>query len=86
MRKELDFILLGHYSYDANVCPDAMDFHHRDPLQKDGSINNLMNRAWVVIENELKKCSLLCCRCHRELHWVEKQGIPYDTGRNGKTA
>ncbi len=24
--------------------------------------------SWEMIEKELKKCVLLCCRCHREVH------------------
>lgn len=46
---------------------EAFDFHHEDPLGKDFEISSKMT-SWKAIENELKKCSLLCCRCHREVH------------------
>jgi hypothetical protein len=28
---------------------------------------NMSSRSWNSVINELKKCCLLCCRCHREL-------------------
>lgn len=51
-----------------NKCPDALEFHHTEPEHKDLAIGST-NRAWDVIERELKKCILLCANCHREEHY-----------------
>lgn len=51
-----------------NIC--GLDFHHINPNEKDFSISKIKTtpKSWSVFESELKKCILLCCRCHRELH------------------
>lgn len=52
-----------------NKCKDSLVFHHNNPEEKtfeigdDGRI-----RKWEAIQNELDKCSLLCCNCHLEEH------------------
>lgn len=53
-------------SYDK--CSAAMDFHHRDPTQKEFRIASGHTRKWEFIRAELDKCDLLCSNCHRELH------------------
>lgn len=53
--------------YDGLKCPEAMDFHHRDPTQKEFRVS----QGTLSLEKqktEVDKCALLCCRCHRELH------------------
>ena len=50
-------------------CKAALEFHHLDPKQKDFTIGNEgQTRSWQKIKEEVEKCMLLCCRCHRELH------------------
>lgn len=54
-------------------CQAALEFHHRDPSQKDIDPSLLKDRrlnAYVL--TELEKCDLLCAVCHREVHyeWV----------------
>lgn len=49
-------------------CQEALDFHHRDPAEKDFTISHHWNRAWKVLEKEILKCALLCNRCHTEVH------------------
>jgi|SRR5690606_4371730 len=46
----------------------AMDFHHKDPNEKDKSVSHISNKKWKFIKNELDKCQLLCSNCHREVH------------------
>lgn len=48
-----------------SACISAMDFHHPDPLQKEG-----VKAHWTFERNkaELDKCVLVCSRCHREIH------------------
>lgn len=47
--------------------PVAFDFHHLDYREKDFNLSAKMT-SWKAIEAELKKCVLLCARCHREVH------------------
>ena len=55
-----------HCGYDR--CFDALEFHHVDG-RKDFSISqDGLTRSWARVENELKKCILICANCHREEH------------------
>ena len=56
----------GKCGYDKNLA--CLDFHHLDPSQKKEGWKTLRLKSWDKIVKELKKCILLCCRCHRELH------------------
>jgi len=53
-----------------NKCLKALQFHHLDPSKKNFHIssNNKRSIAWNVIEQELKKCILVCANCHAEIH------------------
>jgi predicted RNA-binding Zn-ribbon protein involved in translation (DUF1610 family) len=46
------------------------DFHHLDPEKKDfkPSANELANKSWIKVKEELDKCELLCAICHRLEH------------------
>lgn len=49
----------------------ALEFHHRDPSEKDYTISQLRSIGKVFdgrVQEELDKCHLLCNRCHREVH------------------
>lgn len=50
-------------------CNSAMEFHHKDPKQKDfGFSVDGHTRGWEIVKLELDKCILLCANCHREEH------------------
>ena len=56
-------------------CPAAMDFHHTDPNGKDFALGRYRKAGITkdgaltdTVKRELDKCTLLCCRCHREVH------------------
>jgi predicted transcriptional regulator len=54
-----------------NSCLNALEFHHRDPTEKEISITNLFKWGKLDFESakkEIDKCSLLCANCHREIH------------------
>ena len=52
-----------------NKCNRALVFHHLDPNEKDfGFSTKGITRSWNLIEEELKKCVLLCSNCHMEVH------------------
>lgn len=46
----------------------ALDFHHRDPKEKDFNLARMKTRSEELIRAELDKCTLLCANCHREEH------------------
>lgn len=50
-------------------CQAALEFHHRDPLEKDFRISQGNSWSWAKIQPELDKCALLCATCHREEHF-----------------
>ncbi len=53
-----------------NKSSNALDFHHLDPTFKEMSFGKMRSHpaGWGRIVIELRKCVLLCCRCHREVH------------------
>ena len=55
-------------------CIDALDFHHRDPSEKDFTI---AGKSWSFerLKKEADKCILVCSNCHREIHF-EIKNIP----------
>jgi hypothetical protein len=53
--------------------PATLDFHHKDPTQKDVAVSKAINRHWNFnqILAEVKKCEILCANCHRKEHFHE---------------
>jgi predicted HNH restriction endonuclease len=51
-----------------NKCLHALEFHHKDPTQKDFGISNGNCNSWNRMRNEIDKCILVCANCHREIH------------------
>ena len=51
----------------------ALDFHHRDPLQKDITISKMISDSYSKenILKEIQKCDILCSNCHRIFHYKE---------------
>ena len=47
--------------------PEVLDFHHRDPIEKDFQISD---KGWSFerLKKELDKCDLVCKNCHEEIH------------------
>jgi hypothetical protein len=47
-----------------------MDFHHVNKEKKcfGLSATNIVGMGWKKVWEEIQKCVLLCCRCHREYH------------------
>ena len=53
--------------YNKSNC--ALDFHHKDPNEKDFGIGKQRRTKFdEKIMAELDKCMLLCANCHREKH------------------
>lgn len=58
--------------YDS--CNDALSFHHVNPEDKKFNINPITTEFGAKkLIDELNKCILLCCRCHREIHFKERE-------------
>lgn len=54
-----------------NRCIAALEFHHRDPSEKDFKISLTRNQyRWEQVKLELDKCDLVCSNCHKELHFI----------------
>jgi len=49
-------------------CERAMVFHHKNMEEKKFNFSGSWSKAWTELEEELKKCVLLCNRCHEEVH------------------
>ena len=49
----------------------ALEFHHKDPKQKELSISVMITNGLSVkkVKEEMKKCIVLCANCHKKLHW-----------------
>jgi len=49
-------------------CEDALALHHIDPAIKELTFASSWGLAIETLKEEAKKCILLCCRCHAEVH------------------
>jgi len=62
-----------------NRCKSALEFHHLNPDEKEFEISHgSKGRSYESVENEIKKCVLLCANCHAELHAKERELEIYD--------
>ena len=48
--------------------PDVLEFHHRDPTEKEATWTKMRLWGWEKTLTELDKCDMLCANCHREVH------------------
>jgi hypothetical protein len=46
----------------------ALEFHHRNPDEKECDWVKLRLKSWDSITKELDKCDLVCRNCHAEIH------------------
>lgn len=59
-----------------NKCEGALDFHHKNPQEKDIEIskwNFNYNQDISIFLHEVDKCMLLCANCHREQHYYSME-------------
>lgn len=55
-------------------CPEThvacLDFHHTDPTKKEGGVGKILDKGnRKKLEEEIKKCIVLCSNCHRKHHY-----------------
>ena len=77
MKKQAIKILGGKCSvcgYDK--CIDALEFHHKNPIEKDFKIGSGNTMSWKEYKKESMKCILVCSNCHKEIH--SKLGYIYN--------
>ena len=48
--------------------PCCIDFHHRDPADKEIEISNMRCFSWDRVLTEIEKCVTLCSECHAKVH------------------
>lgn len=56
-----------------NKCKVALEFHHINREDKKFELTRLRTRKWTenakrTIDEEMKKCIVVCSNCHTELH------------------
>lgn len=51
---------------------EVYDLHHREKSEKSFAMGNaICSFKWETIEEELRKCDLLCANCHRIVEFVK---------------
>jgi hypothetical protein len=53
--------------------PACLDFHHRNPEEKEGHIGEFRKFGTKRLLAEIAKCDVLCANCHRKFHYDERQ-------------
>jgi hypothetical protein len=53
--------------------PVCLEFHHIDPSEKEINIAQCKSKRGAL--EEIKKCVILCLKCHDMLHWEEEKCI-----------
>jgi len=49
-------------------CKSNIEFHHRDPSEKDFTVAGRPSVSMKKLKEEIDKCVVLCSICHGELH------------------
>ena len=62
----------------------ALQFHHKDPNEKDFIIGNVANKSWDSIKTEMQKCLLLCANCHMIEHSSKNEKLFLEEALNYK--
>lgn len=52
-----------------NKSNSALELHHINPEDKEFTLNKGQLFSWEKLQDELKKCVLVCANCHREIHY-----------------
>lgn len=62
----------------------CLQFHHRDPSIKDPKFASMRGWSDERLEEELKKCDLLCANCHSIEHAKQREKPYYSKQRREK--
>ena len=55
----------------GELRPACLDLHHRDSSTKLFELSLARDMSFEKIDDELRKCDVLCANCHRILHAEE---------------
>ena len=57
----------------SNFTTQALEFHHHNN-NKEFAVSDMVHRGFAIdkIKKEIKKCRVLCARCHKEAHTTYK--------------
>ena len=57
-----------------HLHPSAIIFHHKDPKNKIAVVSDMRRSKYSLedLQNEIKKCMVLCANCHHYLHSAGK--------------
>lgn len=73
-RYQLKKEFINSFKDECKKCGDirtwVLDFHHKDPSEKDFTVAALKKTNKDVIKQEIDKCIVLCANCHREFHYL----------------
>lgn len=60
-------------------CGASLEFHHIDPSEKDETISRMISNNYTLdlVEEEIRKCIVLCSNCHHEFHFLEHNNENY---------
>lgn len=59
--------------------PYLIEFHHRDPKEKEFVVAHWRKKSREAYLAELSKCDPLCRNCHEEYHYLNRvKGISYE--------
>ena len=58
-------------------CSSALEFHHKNPEEKDFTLSTNANISFARANEEIKKCILVCANCHREIHSFNLDVLEY---------
>ena len=63
-----------------------LDFHHKNPQEKEFSISDHSRASLETIKKEIEKCDVLCANCHREWHYLSKENnlLTYEKWLSGE--
>lgn len=65
----------------CSICGNSdyrvLEFHHRNPSEKEYSISNMIDSGIgkEKLNNEISKCDVLCANCHRIKHFEMRNGV-----------
>ena len=69
-RKERRQFLINHLGGKCNNCDESdyeqLEFDHKDPSTKSFTIGRMLTGSLEKLMEEIKKCQLLCIKCHDE--------------------
>ena len=51
-----------------NKCISSLDFHHKNPQEKEFGINECISYSYERLLKEVDKCELVCRNCHGEIN------------------